>query len=158
MSYVKQMQSLAEEFYKTTGRIAASTKEMARWAISTGKWQRHEEAALQQCAEDFAQALRENYETDPQGRRVRTKHAAKVRRGGKYVTVWADWQLADRDFIETALKQRRNQIVGDCFQMKMDGDSYNENHNKGAEIVLPLDFEPDVDELIEMAKMKQDAA
>lgn len=56
MSYTKQMQKLADEFYRTIGRKTASPREMARWAISTGKWQRHEAAALQQCAEDFARA------------------------------------------------------------------------------------------------------
>jgi len=158
MSYIKQMQSLADEFYKTTGRTTASTKEMARWAITSGKWQRHEDAALKQCAQDFADALREHYQTDPTGRRYRTKHVAPVERGGKPVMVWADMARADREFMESAFRLRRNQIVGDCFQLKQDADVYNEKYNKGETLQLPLDFTPDVEELEEMAKMKKDAA
>lgn len=159
MSYIKQMQDLADEFYKTTGRATASTKEMARWAISTGKWQRHEDAALRQCAQDFADALREHYETDPAtGRRYRTKHVAPVNRGGKSVMLWADMKRAAREFMESAFRLRRNQVVGDCYQLKQDVDIYNEKYNKGEQILLPLDITPDVEELEEMAKMKKDAA
>ncbi len=159
MSYIRQMQILADEFYKTTGRTTASTREMARWAITTGKWQRHEEAALKQCAQDFADALREHYETDAAtGRRYRTKHAAPVKRGGKTVMQWADMARAAREFMESAFRLRRNQVVGDCFQLKQDVDIYNERYNKGAQIALPLDFTPDVEEMEEIAKAKQDAA
>lgn len=157
MSYIRQMQNLANEFYKTTGRTTASTREMARWAITTGKWQRHEDAALKQCATDFADALREDYETDSQGRRVRVKHAATIKRGGKSITLWGTMS-AGREFMEAAFKGRRNQIVGDCFQLKQDVDSYNDNHNEGEAIQLPLDFTPDVEELEEIAKMRKDAA
>jgi hypothetical protein len=153
------MQDLAEEFYRTTGRKTASTKEMARWAIEKDKWQRHDEAALNQCAEDFRRALREDYRTDPKtGRRYRAKHAAPVERSGKQVMLWGDISRVDRNFMEGAVRLRRNQIVGDCFQLKQDVDTFNDNYNKGEEILLPLDFTPDVEEAEEMAKLKKDAA
>ena len=159
MSYIKQMQDLANEFYRTTGRATASTKEMARWAIEKGKWQRHEDAALRQCAQDFADALREDYATDPvSGRRYRTKHVAPVQRSGKSVMLWADMKRAPHEFMESAFRLRRNQIVGDCFQLKQDVDTYNDKYNKGDQILLPLDFTPDVEEAEEMAKIKKDAA
>lgn len=159
MSYIKQMQTLAEEFYFTTGRTTAGTKEMARWAISTGKWQRHEEAALKQCAQDFADALRERYETDlATGRRYRTHHVAPVKRGGKTVMQWAHMKRAAREFMESAFRLRRNQVVGDCFQLKQDVDIYNEKYNIGDQILLPLDFRPDVEEQEEMMKARKEAA
>lgn len=37
MSYIKQMQALADEFYEAIGHRSVSTREMARWAIETGK-------------------------------------------------------------------------------------------------------------------------
>jgi hypothetical protein len=131
MSYIRQMQILADEFYRETGQVAATTKEMARWAISTGQWKRHDDIALKQCAEDFAQAMREEYETDPKGRRVRTKYAASIDEDGKRVTKWGDKKRVTREFAEVSAKQRRNQIVGDCYQLKIDVDSYNEYHHKG---------------------------
>lgn len=159
MSYSKQMLSLADEFYKTTGRTTASTREMARWAITSGKWQRHKDAALKQCAQDFADALREDYGTDPgTGRRYRKRHVAPVKRGGQMVMQWGDIARVDREFMESAVRLRRNQCVGDLYQLKQDVDTYNERFNKGEQILLPLDLTPDVEEQEEMAKAKKDAA
>jgi hypothetical protein len=152
------MQILAEESYRETGQIAATTKEMARWAITTGKWRRHDEVALQQCAEDFAQAMREEYETDPKGRRVRTKYAASIEENGQRVTKWGDRKRVTREFVEVSAKQRRNQIVGDCYQQKIDIHSYNEYHNRGEPIQIPFDFTPDMEELEELAKRRNRAS
>jgi hypothetical protein len=67
-------------------------------------------------------------------------------------------KFAGREFMEAAFRQRRNQVVGDLYQLKQDVDSFNENHNEGQAIQLPLDFTPDIEELEEMAKMRKDAA
>jgi len=158
MSYLKQMLDLYYEFCEATGKRTASTRDMAKWAITNRKWQRHEEAALKQCAEDFAMALREHYEDDPSGRRVRMNHAARVKLGSRFVTLWGDMRKATHDFIETAFRQRRNQVIGDCYQLKQDVDSYNEFYNKGEQIALPLDFGPDVAEAEQMAKDRRRAA
>ena len=45
-----------------------------------------------------------------------------------------------------AVQQRRQQIVGDCRQLKTDVDSYNQNWNGGSAINLMLDFTWDVEE------------
>jgi hypothetical protein len=58
--------------------------------------------------------------------------------------------------MQVALQQRRQQIVGDCYQLKMDTDSYNENRNPGPPIQLDLDFRDDVAE--REALQKQDDA
>jgi hypothetical protein len=109
------MQKYADEFYEETGKTMASTREMVQWAIATGRWQRQDEVALKQCAKDFARAMREDYTTDSKGRRVRRKDAAFIEKDGKQITLWADSEYADREFMEVAFKQRRNQIVGDCY-------------------------------------------
>ena len=46
-----------------------------------------------------------------------------------------------------ALQQRRQQIVGDCRQLKTDVDSYNENRKPNQPIQLVLDFTEDVAEI-----------
>lgn len=157
-SYTKQMQRIADEFYQETGRTTATRDEIARWAIRTARWQPHPEAIVKQCAEELAKAMREDYEADPQGRKVRVKHAATVERNGKQTTLWADVRNAPREFMEVAFRQRRQQVVGDCYQLKKDVDSYNQNHNPGTQILLPLDFTQDIAELEEMAKMRREAA
>jgi hypothetical protein len=101
-----------------------------------------ETTAQKVCAEDFAQAMREEYITDPQGRRVRAKHP--VRKG--QITMWDDIRTASRGHMDASFKQRRNQIVGDCRQLKTDADSWNDAHPQ-LHIDLVFDFTNDLAEL-----------
>jgi len=91
--------------------------------------------------------MREEYVTDRQGRTVRAKHAARFKREGKQLSLWADTRTASREHMQVAFQQRRNQIVGDCRQLKIDVDSYNENANAGDLIQMVFDFTLDLEEL-----------
>lgn len=91
--------------------------------------------------------MREEYITDPQGRKVRTMHVARELRNGELVGLWDDIRTAPRPHMAIAFQQRRTQIVGDCRQLKTDVDSYSENGNDGKPIPLVLDFTWDVEEL-----------
>jgi len=102
---------------------------------------------MDQCAEQLSRAMREEYIQDPQGRMVRAKHAARVERDGEQLVLWDDIRTADRRHMEIAFKQRRHQIVGDCHQLKIDVDSYNDNGNTEAPIQLIFDFTDDLAEL-----------
>jgi hypothetical protein len=55
-------------------------------------------------------------------------------------------RVAPEEHMEIAFQQRRQQIVGDCAQLKTDVDSYNDNNPFGAYHQLPLDFTDDVAE------------
>jgi len=91
--------------------------------------------------------MREDYITDPQGRRVRAKHAARFEEGGRQKTLWADITTASRNHMAVALQQRRQQVVGDCWQLKMDVDSYNDNKSPGDPIQMIFDFTDDLAEM-----------
>ena len=91
--------------------------------------------------------MREEYITHPQGRRVRAKHAARFMQGEKQITFWGDIRTASREHMDVAFKQRREQIVGDCRQLKTDVDSYNENENDAGPIQMIFDFTLDLEEL-----------
>ena len=43
-----------------------------------GLWEPQPRSLLQQCAREIADAFRQEYYTDPQGRRVRRNHALKT--------------------------------------------------------------------------------
>jgi hypothetical protein len=90
--------------------------------------------------------MREDYFTDPQGRLVRAKHAAKITKGGRQLTLWGDMRTEDHRFMATAFQNRRQQIIGDCRQLKLDVDSYNENRKPEKPYQLILDFTDDVAE------------
>lgn len=53
--------------------------------------------------------------------------------------------------MEIAFQQGRQQIVGDCLQLKLDVDSYNETHNAGEEFQMVFDFTLDLDEIEALA-------
>ncbi len=144
-AYSEQMAALADRYQATTGRTTWTLKEVGAWALDAGLWQPHRDGVLRQFADDMARALREQYITDNQGRRVRAKHA--IRQDGEQGSLWADIRTATRDHMEAAFQQRRQQIVSDCRQLKIDVDSYNQNHNEGRPIQTIFDFRLDLEEL-----------
>ena len=148
MSRTKYLQDLAEE-YRASGRPwPASAEAMAGWAISQRRWQPSGQAAIRMCAHEIADALREEYWTDPRGRKVRAKHPMRTKVDGEQRVLWDDIRSADRDFMEVAFQQRRTQIVGDCRQLKTDVDSFNEFGKTGGRLIqMVLDFTDDVAEL-----------
>ena len=104
---------------------------------------------------DLARALREDYFTDESGRTVRRYHAAKdihIDQDGIAIqeVLWVD-MLSDppppRKHMEVALKQRRQQIVGDCHQLKNDVDHYNERNSSEKPIRMLWDFTDDLADL-----------
>lgn len=90
--------------------------------------------------------MREEYFVDPRGRTVRAKHAARVVQNGEQLVLWEDLLTASPKHIEIAFQQRRQQVVGDCWQLKNDVDSYNDNTNPGPPIQMVFDFTPDLAE------------
>jgi hypothetical protein len=107
-----------------------------------------------QFRKDMAKALRDGYFLDDRGRPVRRYHAAKrvhCDAFGVYVQqmLWAD-MLSDpppqRDHMEVALKGRREQIVGDCYQLKIDVEYYNDKHSPDAPIRMLWDFTNDMND------------
>lgn len=142
MTYNKQMQKLVREYRDQGGMWPATSHEMATWIINNKKWEPQKSEVINICAEQVARAMREEYIVDPQGRKVRAKHAARIQQ----MVLWDDIRTATREHMQVAFQQRRHQIVGDCRQLKLDVDSYNENKNDGKPIQLILDFTLDIAE------------
>ncbi|MDQ3701021.1 MAG: hypothetical protein M3442_08900, partial [Chloroflexota bacterium] len=120
---------------------------MKRWQPQPGK-------VIGQLAEQLARAMREEYIVDAHGREVRTKHAARTERDGVQGVFWADIRSAPRAYMEIAFQQRRQQIVGDCRQLKVDAHYFNENHNPGLRIQLVFDFREDLAEIEAMEALE----
>jgi hypothetical protein len=94
MTYSEPMQHLANQYLQETGKITATAREMAIWAVGNRFGQAQPSALIKQCAEDLARAMREEYVTDPQGRRVRVKHVAILEHEGEQIPLWADLRTA----------------------------------------------------------------
>ena len=146
-TYSEQSQQIANKYMRKTGNTTATAREIGAWAIQNRLWEPQPAALIRQCAEELSRAMREECMTDPQGRRVRAKHVAIIDRAGEQMPLWADIRRASREHMEIAFQQRRQQIVGDCRQLKADVDSYNENYNAGPAIQMIFDFTEDLEEL-----------
>jgi hypothetical protein len=151
--YKNQLQRIIKEYRQDGQAWPASTSDIARRAIGTERYDLPKQTINKICARELAQAMREEYITDPKGRRVRAKHPAKVKSEGEQKTIWDDIRTAPRTFMEMAFANRRNHIVGECRQAKTDVDSYNDAHPTERPIQMVLDFTQDVEELEEMEEL-----
>ncbi len=108
----------------------------------------------QRFRKDMAHALRGGYFPDDRGRSVRRYHAAKHVHCDEFGVVvqevfWADMLSSPpppRDHMEVALKGRREQIVGDCYQLKVDVEYYNGGHASDNPIQMVWDFTYDLED------------
>ena len=142
-----QMLDILDLYIEQGGKVPWSLNDLARFAISNGHWNRHRTAAAHLCKQDFSRAFREQNHRDPQGRDVRTYHSTRERSGDDAQGVfWADMRTASPEYMELAFRQRRNQIVGACVQLKKDVDSYNETNTDGAFIQTEFNFTDDIRE------------
>jgi hypothetical protein len=150
------LQHIVEQYIGAGKPWPATVHSMAAWAISEGLWRPKESDLIGQCADQLSRAMRDEYITDPQGRSIRAKHVARISKNGKQLALWEDIRTADSQHMGIAFQQRREQIVGDCTQLRKDVDSYNENWNRSSmPINLVLDFTQDVAERQTIDEMKQ---
>jgi hypothetical protein len=147
MSNSKLMQSIVSAYREAGRPWPAQTNEIARWAIKEGYWELSESNAIRKCAQDLSKAMREDYETDSKGRRVRKLHPVKKYVNGKQVTIWDGMDTAEYDFMCRAFQQRRQSIVADCHQLKTDVDSYNDRKPDQPPIQMIFEFTNDLLEI-----------
>lgn len=146
-SYSEQLQDVVRAYTAAGGAWPATAHMIAAWAIEYRMWAPQPSTLVSQCAEQLAKAMREEYITDAQGRTIRAKHAARVGHGSEQMVLWADIRTAPRNHMEIAFQQRRQQIVGDCRQLKADVDSFNDNRSPLKPIQMVFDFNDDLAEL-----------
>ena len=131
--------------------------DVAEWAYKNGLHKPSVKTVIDAIASDIAQVFREEYRVDRYGRRYRAKHATTHKRGNKTLALWVDLDdpNAPHTHFVKSFAQRRQQIVGDCVQLKTDVDVYNEKRTPVEPIQMPLDFTLDV---IEMQQVSRRAA
>jgi len=148
----EMLQEIAEAYRRTHKVSSFNIKEAAAWAIREKLYEPEVKSTIKVLAKEMQEALREQYFTDPQGRRVRLNHAERTWEeltDGKHVQMvfWHDIRDASRSQMQAAFQQRRQGVVMDCRQLKHDVDSYNENFNKSVPIQMVFDFTEDLEEL-----------
>ena len=145
-TYNEQLQKIWHAYEKEHGFVPATARDAVMWGVQCGLISLPEIDPYDQLAEDMSRALREEYATDAKGRRYRKNHAVRIVKGHVQFTMWATLGAADRDHMQKAFIQRRQQIVGDCVQLAIDVEVYNDMHKGQPPIPILFDFRDDVEE------------
>ena len=124
----QQLQRIVTEYRRDGRQWPATTKEIAKWAVTTGRYDLTGPTLERQCARELAQAMGLEYFSDSHGRRVRAKHPARITKGGQQLVLWDDIRTAPRHHMQMAFQLRRRRIASQCKQVKTDVDSYNDVH------------------------------
>lgn len=149
-AYSNQVKEYLERYRAMhDGAPLVDPHEVAAWAYQNGLHKPNPRTIIDAIAADIAQVFREEYRTDENGLRYRAKHAVRRKEGNKTLSLWADMddERAPHDHFVRSFAQRRQQIVGDCFQLKTDVDVYNSKRKNEPPIQIPLDFTYDVEEM-----------
>jgi hypothetical protein len=145
-SKTEQFQRLWGQYQEEFGQLPVTARDVIKWAVETKRIPLPEIDPYDALADELARALREEYATDALGRRYRKNHAVRVTKGGVQHTFWVIMGFAAPEHMQMAFAQRREQIIGDCAQLKTDVDVYNDMNKDKAPIQLVLDFTDDVAE------------
>lgn len=149
-AYGNQVKAYCERYENEVGGDGLlDPHRVAEWAYKNGLHKPSIRTIVDAIAADISQLFREEYRTDEHGQRYRAKHAVRSKQEGKSMSLWADMddERAPREHFVRSFSQRRQQIVGDCFQLKTDVDVYNAKDLSQKPVQIPLDFTYDVEEL-----------
>lgn len=145
-SYNETLQRYAREYRAETSKSTATTRELAYWAISTGRWDPPRDLLIQKCREDFAEALREEYIKNEHGKQVRANQVARVVRNGEQLWLWGDIRDIDRNHMQSAVRVKREQMVGECRQVDRDCQFWSSLHPDETPVQCVFNFTDDVEE------------
>ena len=150
MSFEKQLLKFIDE-YREINDGEMMPREIAGWLLQEKKCKPTKQEEIDILTRHVSRAMRGQFTIDPDGRKVRQKHA--VRRqientDGSFTqqTFWHDIDLASPQFMYESFQQRRGSLADGAWQLDQDVTSYNKFHNKGAPLQIMLDFRDDVEE------------
>lgn len=142
----EQFQKIWHLYEKEHEHLPASAREAIEWGVEQNLITLPEIDPFDVLADQMARAMRGEYRKDKFGRKYRVNHAVRVMRRGVQHTIWSMIGFAKREHMEKSFFQRREQIVGDCLQLKTDVDVYNDQNKSTEPIQMILDFSDDVAE------------
>lgn len=146
MNKNEKLQNLWKQYEVGNNHQPTGTRLVVQWAVSKGFLTIPDVDPLDVLASQMAQALRSETAIDKDGRAYRVNHSVRIGKHGVQQTLWSHIGSASRGHMQMAFAQRREQIVGDCVQLKTDVDAYNGRNPKSEPIQLVLDFTDDVSE------------
>lgn len=147
-SFFGQMNLIMEDWAAEHDTDIIDVDRASDWAISNNRYQRVPMSLKQQCMRDMRRALQHATYVDPQGNKVRTKHAI---RGwfGEQLSLYIDIRTARPDMMMEGFRQSFAGIENDVKRHAIEKQSYDLNNPYG--VSLPL-FNYDFNALAEVAR------
>jgi hypothetical protein len=143
----EKLQAVWHRYEQIRKHVATGTKDAVRWAVHEGLLDLPAIDPYDILASQMATALRDEMATNARGQRYRVNHAVRITKSGVQQTMWAEMGYAPHEHMEKAFGQRREQIIGDCVQLKIDVDTYNMlKPDTIPNVQLELNFTDDVAE------------
>lgn len=148
MTKNEQLQSLIQLYKTETGNKSVDMDMVADWAIKRGAKLPSPKTAKELFVTQLSDAARNEYKTDSKtGYSYRVNHALRVQnKDGRQHTLWVDIEDASRNQMLTSLTNRRQQMVGDAVQLKIDEEIWNNRNQDQESIELVMDLTYDVEE------------
>jgi len=144
MSRKLDMQRFIRHFREVTGKTEIDMKEVANMAGEMGWILPEPLSPLDRLAQEFSRAAREETLTDGKtGRPYRVNHA--ITGGNGQATFWVEIDTAPRKHMLKSSMQRREQTVGDMYQITLDLEHWNRVHPTDAPITAETDLTFDVE-------------
>src|ERR1043165_329510 len=141
------LRKLLNDYIAEHGDEPFDLNDVYRWAKKNKLWEPPAMSLVKMFKNEIAKAAREEFYTDPQGRKVRKKHAIVFREADSQKSLWADIETAPPEHMKLSLQQRRRIALGEVVQTNTDKESYNENNKYGASIEMSFNFDEDLAEM-----------
>lgn len=109
-AYANQVKSYIERYQAEVGGGGLlDPHAVAEWAYQRGLHKPSIRTVVDAIASDISQFFREEFRTNEDGQRYRAKHAVRVKKGDKTMSLWADMDdvKAPRDHFVRSFAQRR---------------------------------------------------
>lgn len=144
----ERYQKLFPLYRKETGKSAVDMHEVAQWMMQRGIEAPKPKTPVELLAEQLSSAARDEHRRDPKtGWDYRANHAYKVpSKDGKQLTLWVELETATRPQMHMSLTNRRDQMIGDGTQLKIDETVWNHINSDKDPIDMVLDLTDDVEE------------
>lgn len=161
MTTKNEMWQRLVQLYKTeTGNKIVDMDDVAEWAIKRGVDAPKPKSPKELLSARLAQAQREEHNIDSEtGWSYRVNHAIRrTKSDGTQFTLWGSLDDFNRDQMHLSLTNRRQQMIGDGVQLKIDEHVWNNRNPNEAPLQMVMDFTDDIEERLNSPDMGLKAA
>jgi hypothetical protein len=145
MTKHQEIQRLYRLYKEETSIQDVDLKKFATWMKKKGWKMPVPSDPLDLLAKQVAEALRDETRKDGTTGLPYKVNLNYSTDGTGHGVFWVDVDEAKRNIVVKCLVQRRDQMIGDAYQLTLIQDHWNNENPSQEPIQLPLDLQPDVD-------------